>query len=127
MITTITLNTAIDHVLIVPEFRLGETIRSTRSNLSMGGKGTDVSYILGTLGIENLALGFKAGVFGDKMEAMLKERGVPAENIFISMERNMKCAIGLCGHCQFGPTFVCKDGPVFRYTEAERFFVIREV
>jgi NAD(P)H-flavin reductase len=57
----------------------------------------------------------------------LKERGVPAENIYISMERNMKCAIGLCGHCQFGPSFVCKDGPVFRYTEAERFFVIREV
>ena len=57
----------------------------------------------------------------------LKERGVPAEDIHISMERNMKCAIGLCGHCQFGPAFVCKDGPVFRYTEAERFFVIREV
>ena len=31
-----------------------------------------------------------------------------------SMERNMKCALGLWGHCQFGPTFVCKDGPVFR-------------
>ena len=33
----------------------------------------------------------------------------------VSMERNMKCAIGLCGHCQFGPTFVCKDGPVLRF------------
>jgi NAD(P)H-flavin reductase len=31
------------------------------------------------------------------------------------MERNMKCAVGLCGHCQFGPVFVCKDGPVFPY------------
>jgi hypothetical protein len=29
------------------------------------------------------------------------------------MERNMKCAVGVCGHCQFGPHFICKDGPVF--------------
>jgi NAD(P)H-flavin reductase len=45
----------------------------------------------------------------------LEKLGVRSENIFISMERNMKCAVGYCGHCQFGPTFVCKDGPVFRY------------
>lgn len=42
-------------------------------------------------------------------------RGVPAENIWVSWERNMQCAIGLCGHCQWGPLFVCKDGPIFRY------------
>ena len=35
--------------------------------------------------------------------------------IWVSLERNMKCGVGLCGHCQFGPTFVCKDGPVFRF------------
>jgi NAD(P)H-flavin reductase len=44
----------------------------------------------------------------------LLEGGVAARNIFASMERNMKCGIGLCGHCQFGPHFICKDGPVFR-------------
>lgn len=38
--------------------------------------------------------------------------GVAAGRIHLSMERNMKCAIGLCGHCQFGPFFVCRDGPV---------------
>lgn len=43
------------------------------------------------------------------------ERGIPRENLWLSMERNMQCAVGLCGHCQFGPTFICKDGPVFRY------------
>lgn len=43
----------------------------------------------------------------------LDRRGVASENIFLSMERNMKCAIGFCGHCQYGPTFICKDGPVF--------------
>lgn len=39
--------------------------------------------------------------------------GVPAENIYLSMERNMKCAVGSCGHCQLGPTFICKNGPVY--------------
>jgi len=47
--------------------------------------------------------------------ADLQKRGVPTENIYISMERNMKCGFGFCGHCQFGPFFVCRDGPVFRY------------
>ncbi len=47
--------------------------------------------------------------------AELQKRGVREENIYISMERNMKCGVGFCGHCQFGPFFICKDGPVFRY------------
>lgn len=42
-------------------------------------------------------------------------RGVPESNIWVTLERNMNCAIGLCGHCQLGPEFICKDGPVFRY------------
>ena len=42
-------------------------------------------------------------------------RGVPPEFVYLSLERNMNCAIGLCGHCQFGPEFICKDGPVFRF------------
>jgi NAD(P)H-flavin reductase len=45
----------------------------------------------------------------------LQRRGVPPEQTFLSMERNMKCAVGFCGHCQYGPTFICKDGPVFRF------------
>jgi NAD(P)H-flavin reductase len=45
----------------------------------------------------------------------LQKRGVKSGNIHVSMERNMKCAIGFCGHCQLGPVFVCKDGPVFCY------------
>jgi len=44
----------------------------------------------------------------------LADAAVPRERIYLSMERNMKCAVGLCGRCQFGPTFVCKDGPVMR-------------
>ena len=40
--------------------------------------------------------------------------GLARENVYLSMERNMKCGIGWCGHCQYGPHFICKDGPVFR-------------
>jgi NAD(P)H-flavin reductase len=57
----------------------------------------------------------------------LERRGVPAENTYISMERNMKCALGFCGHCQFGPTFICKEGPVFRYDQVQPFFARREI
>jgi len=57
----------------------------------------------------------------------LNDHGVPLERIYVSMERNMKCAIGLCGHCQYGPTFVCKDGPVYSYDAARRLFDIREI
>lgn len=46
----------------------------------------------------------------------LEKRGLPDTDIYLSMERNMKCAVGFCGHCQLGPYFVCKDGPIFPYT-----------
>jgi NAD(P)H-flavin reductase len=57
----------------------------------------------------------------------LGRRALPTSSIYLSMERNMKCALGFCGHCQFGPTFVCKDGPVFQYSRLEHFLNIREV
>jgi len=47
----------------------------------------------------------------------LEDRGLAPENIYVSIERNMKCGIGLCGHCQFGSDFACKDGPVFPYKD----------
>jgi sulfhydrogenase subunit gamma (sulfur reductase) len=46
---------------------------------------------------------------------ILQGRGIPFEAIHVSLERHMECGIGLCGHCQLGPFFVCKDGPVMRY------------
>jgi NAD(P)H-flavin reductase len=45
----------------------------------------------------------------------LEKRGIPESQVYLSMERNMKCAVGFCGHCQLGPYFVCKDGPIFPY------------
>ncbi|MGA8543511.1 MAG: FAD/NAD(P)-binding protein [Thermoplasmata archaeon] len=57
----------------------------------------------------------------------LEAKGIGETSIFVSLERNMKCAIGLCGHCQFGPEFVCRDGPVFRYDVVQRFLAVREL
>ncbi len=58
--------------------------------------------------------------------ALLKA-GVPESSIHLSMERNMKCAIGLCGHCQFGPAFVCKDGPVFPLDRISGLLAVQEI
>lgn len=57
----------------------------------------------------------------------LHEKGITSDRIWVTLERNMKCGIGLCGHCQFGPTFMCKDGPVYRYDQIERLFTTREL
>jgi len=54
--------------------------------------------------------------------AHLFKSGVPAERVYVSVERNMKCAVGLCGHCQMGSEFVCKTGPVFRYDVIRHWF-----
>jgi NAD(P)H-flavin reductase len=48
---------------------------------------------------------------------VLRERGLPNERVFVTLERRMDCAMGLCGHCQMGGFFVCKDGPVFSLAE----------
>jgi NAD(P)H-flavin reductase len=53
--------------------------------------------------------------------------GLPEQATWISMERNMHCAVGLCGHCQFGPAFVCRDGPVFRADAVASMMRLREV
>jgi NAD(P)H-flavin reductase len=59
--------------------------------------------------------------------AALRDRGMAADQIYLSMERNMKCAVGLCGHCQFGPAFVCRDGPIFRLDRIAPLLPVREI
>lgn len=56
----------------------------------------------------------------------LLARGVTAERIRVSLERNMQCAIGWCGHCQLGPEFVCKDGPVRSWAQAAPLLAVKE-
>jgi NAD(P)H-flavin reductase len=57
----------------------------------------------------------------------LHARGLPSERIWVSMERNMQCGLGHCGHCQLGPFLICRDGPVLRLDAVERFTEVREL
>jgi NAD(P)H-flavin reductase len=57
----------------------------------------------------------------------LSKLGVGHDQIYVSMERNMKCAVGFCGHCQYGASFVCRDGPVFRFDSLAERFRIQEI
>jgi NAD(P)H-flavin reductase len=57
----------------------------------------------------------------------LRDRGVPDARIAVSLERNMQCAVGLCGHCQLGATIVCRDGPVYAYDRVRRLLGVREL
>jgi NAD(P)H-flavin reductase len=61
------------------------------------------------------------------MAASLRDAGIPESRIYFSMERNMKCAMGLCGRCQFGSDFICKDGPVMRFDKISRILAVREI
>ncbi|MCB1229145.1 MAG: FAD/NAD(P)-binding protein [Verrucomicrobiae bacterium] len=57
----------------------------------------------------------------------LARAGLSDDQIFVTLERNMKCAVGICGHCQFGPGFICRDGPVFRFDRIRHWFSQREI
>src|SRR5271165_5215864 len=57
----------------------------------------------------------------------LLDAGIPARDIRVSLERNMRCGVALCGHCQLGPLLVCRDGPVVSYAEAAPLLAIREL
>jgi NAD(P)H-flavin reductase len=53
--------------------------------------------------------------------------GVAEDRVYLSVERNMQCAVALCGHCQLGPFLVCRDGPVFCYRPLARWLGVREL
>ena len=59
--------------------------------------------------------------------AALRDAGVKDDQMYLSMERNMKCGIGLCGHCQIGTVFVCRDGPVFRNDRLRPLMSVKEL
>ena len=59
--------------------------------------------------------------------AVLVDRGVPPDRVAVSMERNMQCGIGRCGHCQLGPLFICRDGPVLPWSSVEHLLGVPEL
>ena len=78
--------------------------------------------------------GANATAFVCRSEAMtpaavraLQTHGVPSPHIYVTLERSMKCGIGFCGHCQLGPSFMCREGPVYRYDRIAPYLAIREL
>jgi anaerobic sulfite reductase subunit B len=57
----------------------------------------------------------------------LTGRGVPEKRIVLSLERSMKCGIGVCGHCQLGPDLICRDGPCVTYEHAAPLLAVKEL
>lgn len=76
---------------------------------------------------ETVAMACGPDIMMQTVGKSLTERGVDPKNIWLTMERNMKCAIGLCGHCQFGRLFICKDGPVVDWATVGPLYRIPEV
>ena len=58
---------------------------------------------------------------------VLLDRGMRPTDIQVSLERNMKCGVALCGHCQLGPVLLCRDGPVLDYAFAGPLLTVREL
>lgn len=94
----------------------------------------------GAVGVVPLILDRLAGLKPDQTEVMMcgpevmmhycaqsaMKRNIPKRSIGLSIERNMQCAVGLCGHCQLGSVFVCRQGPVFRYDAIESLLRVRD-
>jgi 1-phosphofructokinase family hexose kinase len=100
MIITLTPNTGIDHTVLVSNFQLNQTIRAVDTAWGMGGKATDVSWILGRLGVPNRALGFAAGMNGQRMETMLRERGVETDFVQVEGETRLNTILVVSGEGQ---------------------------
>lgn len=98
MILTLTPNTTLDQIVLIPSFQLNKTIRATSSLYGMAGKPTDASWILAELGLLSHALGFAAGAIGQKVEMMLHSRSITTD--FIQVE----------GESRVNMVIVCEDG-----------------
>lgn len=100
--------------------RLGMTVEVTVDNGPHGWKGR-VGFVTQLISrasfdpAQTIALVCGPEVMMRASANELRQRGVPAAKIRLSMERNMKCGIGLCGHCQFREHFICADGPILTY------------
>jgi NAD(P)H-flavin reductase len=80
-----------------------------------------VTELFDELDVEPSAVAFMCGpdVMMHHAVRALRAKGIGERSIYLSLERHMQCGVGLCGHCQIGPFFGCKDGPVFQYAEVK--------
>lgn len=107
MILSVTLNSAIDRIERVQEWKWGKTFRSLESCVGMGGKGADASWVLGELGIATTATGFAAGLTGKLMISILQQKGVVTD--FVEAEGETRSNLVLIGSQKQGQTTITTD------------------
>lgn len=107
MILSVTLNSAIDRIERVQEWKWGKTIRSLESCIGMGGKGADASWVLGELGIATTATGFAAGLTGKLMISILQQKGVVTD--FVEAEGETRSNLVLIGSQKQGQTTITTE------------------
>lgn len=83
MVYTVTFNPALDYVVRVDGFQVGEVNRTSREEIQLGGKGINVSTVLSHLGVDNVALGFLAGFTGQALEEGLRREGIRTDFIWL--------------------------------------------
>ncbi|NIB45021.1 hypothetical protein HBA55_35910 [Pseudomaricurvus alkylphenolicus] len=105
-----------------PAFRVAVTVDQSTSGWT-GNVGTVITFLSRKrIPVESLYLVCGPEVMMLAVVRVLLDAQVPPEHIYLSMERNMKCAAGHCGRCQYGPYFICKDGPVLGYDKLSFLF-----
>lgn len=118
MIYTVTFNPALDYVMKVEKLRYDDINRTYGEELNYGGKGINVSAVLSTLGVENVALGFKAGFTGEKLEEMLRQDGIKTD--FISLAKgNTRINVKIKSDTELD---INACGPEIRGEEVEKLF-----
>lgn len=118
MIYTVTFNPALDYIMHTGELKLGETNRSCKEEITIGGKGINVSYILNQFDMPNIALGFVAGFTGEKLKNLANEMGI--KNEFIALkEGNTRINVKLKG---VNETEINGKGPIIDSDSLAQFF-----
>lgn len=118
MVFTVTLNPALDYSMSVNGISLGQTNRSYNENITFGGKGLNVSYVLGQLGLESVALGFVAGFTGDELVRIVNSVGIKTDFIKIS-KGSTRINVKLKGETE---TEINASGPVVQKNDIDRLF-----
>lgn len=118
MIYTVTFNPALDYSMHIGELKFGETNRSITEEITIGGKGINVSYILNQFDLPNIALGFVAGFTGEKLVSLAKEMGINNDFIVLK-EGNTRINVKLKGTNE---TEINAKGPTIDSDSLELFF-----
>ncbi len=120
MIVSVTPNSTIDWTIFIPYLHWNETIRSQKAVWGMGGKPADASWILGELGIPSLAMGFAAGLIGEKMFAMMHAKGVQTN--FVQVEGETRLNVHLVDLESGGQSLLAVDTLIVRPEHVKEFF-----